>query len=386
MEKSVCRILLVDDDEDDYIVTRDLLEEAERSIFQLEWVDNYELALKAIANQQHDAYLFDYHLGKDNGLELLREAIKIGCQQPIILLTGLGDHDIDQQAMKIGAEDYLVKGQIDTPLLERSIIHAIERKQDKAKQAKLLLELKAANQELKNFAYVVSHDLKAPLRGIVSLADWLVADYSDRLDDEGKEMLELLDQRVRHMGDLINGVLAYSRVGRLNQDRVELNLQKLVASVIEFLSLPATTSIIVETELPTIFSNKTQIEQVFQNLVSNAIKYNDKPHPQIRIGCTSVVKYWQFYIADNGCGIEERYFEKIFQIFQTLSSQDTANSTGIGLAIVKKIIETYGGKIWLQSEIGQGTTFFFTLPQQELIQGEIACDSLLAESRYPART
>ena len=386
MKKSVCRILLVDDDEDDYIVTRDLLKEAERSIFQLEWVDNYELALKAIANQQHDAYLFDYHLGKDNGLELLREAIKIGCQQPIILLTGLGDHDIDQQAMKIGAEDYLVKGQIDTPLLERSIIHAIERKQDKAKQAKLLLELKAANQELKNFAYVVSHDLKAPLRGIVSLADWLVADYSDRLDDEGKEMLELLDQRVRHMGDLINGVLAYSRVGRLNQDRVELNLQKLVASVIEFLSLPATTSIIVETELPTIFSNKTQIEQVFQNLVSNAIKYNDKPHPQIRIGCTSVVKYWQFYIADNGCGIEERYFEKIFQIFQTLSSQDTANSTGIGLAIVKKIIETYGGKIWLQSEIGQGTTFFFTLPQQELIQGEIACDSLLAESRYPART
>ena len=386
MKKSVCRILLVDDDEDDYIGTRDLLKEAERSIFQLEWVDNYELALKAIANQQHDAYLFDYHLGKDNGLELLREAIKIGCQQPIILLTGLGDHDIDQQAMKIGAEDYLVKGQIDTPLLERSIIHAIERKQDKAKQAKLLLELKAANQELKNFAYVVSHDLKAPLRGIVSLADWLVADYSDRLDDEGKEMLELLDQRVRHMGDLINGVLAYSRVGRLNQDRVELNLQKLVASVIEFLSLPATTSIIVETELPTIFSNKTQIEQVFQNLVSNAIKYNDKPHPQIRIGCTSVVKYWQFYIADNGCGIEERYFEKIFQIFQTLSSQDTANSTGIGLAIVKKIIETYGGKIWLQSEIGQGTTFFFTLPQQELIQGEIACDSLLAESRYPART
>jgi light-regulated signal transduction histidine kinase (bacteriophytochrome) len=372
MEKSICRILLVDDDEDDYIVTRDLLEEAERSIFQLEWVDNYELALKAIANQQHDAYLFDYRLGKDNGLELLREAIKIGCQQPIILLTGLGDHDIDEQAMKIGAEDYLVKDQIDTPLLERSIIHAIERKQDKAKQAKLLLELKAANQELKNFAYVVSHDLKAPLRGIVSLADWLVADYSDRLDDEGKEMLELLDQRVRRMGDLINGVLAYSRVGRLNQDRVELNLQKLVASVIEFLSLPATTSIIVETELPTIFSNKTQIEQVFQNLVSNAIKYNDKPHPQIRIGCTSVVKYWQFYIADNGCGIEERYFEKIFQIFQTISSQNTANSTGIGLAIVKKIIETYGGKIWLQSEIGQGTTFFFTLPQQELIQGEIA--------------
>ena len=230
MSKNCWNILLVDDDEDDYIVTRDLLEETERGDFQLDWVDSYDLALEAIANQQHDVYLFDYRLGRDNGLELLREAIQMGCQQPIILLTGLGDHEIDQQAMKIGAEDYLVKGQIDTPLLERAIIHAIERKQAEIKQAKLLLELQIANQELKDFAYIVSHDLKAPLRGIISLADWLVTDYCDRLDDEGQEMLELLEQRVRRMGELIDGVLAYSRVGRFNQDRHIINLNKIVSS------------------------------------------------------------------------------------------------------------------------------------------------------------
>ncbi len=129
MDTRFVKVLLVDDDEDDYIVTRDLLEDAQISDFELDWVSNYDLGVETIAKKEHQVYLLDYRLGQYTGLDILEKAVKMGCKEPFILLTGLGDHDIDQTAMKMGAADYLVKGQIDTPLLERSILHAIERKQ-----------------------------------------------------------------------------------------------------------------------------------------------------------------------------------------------------------------------------------------------------------------
>jgi signal transduction histidine kinase len=370
MEGSIYHILLVDDDEDDYIVTRDLLKDAERTNFQLDWVNTYELALATSLNPKYAAYLFDYRLGRNSGLELLQEVIQRGCQKPIILLTGLGDDEIDRQAMKMGAEDYLIKCQIDTHLLERSILHAIERKQAKEKQAELFEELKTVNQELTNFAYIVSHDLKAPLRGIASLTDWLISDYTDSLDESGKQMLNLLGQRTRRMSDLINGILEYSRVGRFNQNSIMLDPQQIIAISVKSLDLTTSTCVTIETDLPKLFANRTKIEQVFQNLISNAVSHNDKTEPKIRIGCIDAGKSWQFYVADNGPGIESRYFEKIFQIFQTLVAPDSSNSTGIGLAIVKKIIESYNGKIWVESEIGQGATFCFTLPKIEVIPEE----------------
>lgn len=367
MEKDIWKVLLVDDDEDDYIVTEELLADAERSQFKLDWVETYEAALEAIEQDRHDVYLFDYRLGKDNGLELLREALKLGCQKPIVLLTGLGDHDIDWEAMKIGAEDYLVKGQIDTPLLERAILHAIERKRSEAKQAQLLRELKTVNRELKDFAYIVSHDLKAPLRGIGSLVKWLATDYADRLDEEGQEMLELLEGRVKRLHNLIDGILQYSRVGRLREEQVEVDLNQIVAEAIDAIAPPEKIKIAVESDLPVILCERTRIQQVFQNLLSNAVKYMDKPQGEIKISCAASNHDWKFAVADNGPGIEAKHFEKIFQIFQTLSPRDDFESTGVGLTLVKKIIEMYDGRIWVESKVGQGSTFFFTLPKPKKI-------------------
>jgi light-regulated signal transduction histidine kinase (bacteriophytochrome) len=366
MQANICKVLLIDDDEDDYIVTRDFLGEAEQLSFKLTWVDNYDDGLVEIGKNQHDLYLLDFRLGRGNGLELLEEAIAKGCNKPIILLTGLGDSEIDQRAMKSGASDYLVKGRfLSATLLERSIIHAIERKHSENRQLQLVGELAAVNQELKEFAYIISHDLKAPLRGISSLADWLRSDYGDRLDDEGRDMLQLMSGRVRRMSDLIDGVLQYSRVGRVREDKSLIDLQVLVRNTIDAIAPPSGIKIEIDTNLPTLLAEKHRMHQVFQNLLSNAVKYMGKLEGEIHVGCIEANGFWQFYVRDTGIGIEPRHFDKVFQIFQTLVPRDQSESTGVGLAIVKKIVEIYGGQTWLSSEVGNGSTFYFTMPIPE---------------------
>jgi signal transduction histidine kinase/drug/metabolite transporter superfamily protein YnfA len=238
-----------------------------------------------------------------------------------------------------------------------------EREKAEHKQTELLRELESANQELKDFAYIASHDLKAPLRAIKTLADWISTDYADKLDQDGQEQLKLLKQRVDRMHNLIDGILQYSRVGRVREKNVNVQLDKLLPEIIDTLAPPANIKITVDTELPTIKCEETRITQVFQNLLSNAVKYMDKPEGSIRVGCSEEGESWKFSVSDNGPGIEKQHWERIFKIFQTLAPRDEFESTGIGLTVVKKIVEIYGGRIWLDSEVGKGTTFFFTFPK-----------------------
>ncbi|MGH8761986.1 MAG: Tar ligand binding domain-containing protein [Nitrosospira sp.] len=237
-----------------------------------------------------------------------------------------------------------------------------ERKLAEEQKSRLMAELESANEELKDFAYVVSHDLKSPLRAIGALADWLSTDYADKFDDEGKEHMRLLVSRVHRMSNLIDGILQYSRVGRVKEALVELNIGHVVQEVIDLLSPPANVTIKIETPLPNIIAEPIRIQQIFQNLLSNAVKYMDKPRGEIRIACSADDEYWKFSISDNGPGIDSRHFEKIFQLFQTLAPRDRIESTGVGLALVKKIVEMYGGEIWIESILGEGSTFYFTLP------------------------
>jgi signal transduction histidine kinase len=231
------------------------------------------------------------------------------------------------------------------------------------RQKELLTELDSANRELNDFAYVVSHDLKAPLRAIGSLAHWISDDYTDKLDEAGREQLGLLRSRTNRMHDLINGILQYSRLGRIRENKQEIDLHRLAAEVIDLLAPPPNVRVSVETPLPIIVAEKTRIAQVFQNLLSNAIKFSDKEFTEIRIGCGNQDGFWIFSVADNGPGIPEKHFQRIFQIFQTLRPRDQQESTGVGLAVVKKVIEGHGGTVWVESQIGHGSTFFFRLPQ-----------------------
>ena len=223
-------------------------------------------------------------------------------------------------------------------------------------------ELEAANIELTNFAYVASHDLKAPLRAISQLSSWIAEDYAQCLDQEGRDKLFLLIDRTRHMHNLIEGILQYSRIGRVTEKTSTVNLDEKVKEIISLLAPPETIHIIIDEPLPVVTSEPTYITQVFQNLLSNAIQYIDKPEGNIRINSEKQNGEWLFSVADNGPGIEEKYHEKIFQMFQTLGARRDAESTGIGLALVKRIVEKWGGRVWVESELGKGSTFYFTLP------------------------
>jgi len=237
-----------------------------------------------------------------------------------------------------------------------------ERRAAEQRSQELMQELESANRELKDFAYIVSHDLKAPLRGIRSLAEWIYADNRDKFDEIGQEQLSLIVNRTTRMHNLLEGILEYSRINHNEEQKTPINLNEVISEVMEMLAPPDNIDIIVENELPVVILERTRIIQLFENLISNAIKYMDKPCGQIRISFQSQGDFWQFNIIDNGPGIEERYFDKIFTIFQTLKPRDEFESTGIGLTIVKKIVGLYGGYVWVESKVGIGSTFSFTLP------------------------
>ena len=234
---------------------------------------------------------------------------------------------------------------------------------DISERKKVEGQIETANKELKDFAYIVSHDLKAPLRGITSLATWLKQDYSNKLDDDGKENIDLIISRVQRMSNLIEGILRYSKIGRIDEQISRINTNDLVINIIDSINPPNNIKISIDGKLPEIYCEGVTLEQVFQNLINNAIKFMDKPDGKILISCEENEQFWLFKIEDNGPGIEKKYQDKIFHIFQTLNPRDDIESTGIGLTIVKKIIENYKGKIWFDSEIGKGTVFCFTIPK-----------------------
>lgn len=245
-----------------------------------------------------------------------------------------------------------------------------ERIQAEAAVEKLNRDLEAAvddlnrsNKELQEFAHIAAHDLKAPLRGITNLAEWLSQDYGDQIGEEGRENLHLLHKQVCCMTKLIDGILHYSKIGRPGESVEMLDTHTLVEDVIEMIAPPENVDIRIEDRLPPVRMEQTRLTQVFQNLIGNAVKYLDEPNGRIRIGAVADGNSWRFHISDNGPGIEAKHFERIFDVFHTLSTSDRGDGTGLGLAVVKKTVELGGGRVWVESHVGRGSTFFFTLPR-----------------------
>ncbi|NLJ06594.1 MAG: PAS domain S-box protein [Sphingobacteriales bacterium] len=237
------------------------------------------------------------------------------------------------------------------------------QKENERKLKESLIAVEKANKELDQFAYIVSHDLKAPLRAINNLSEWIIEDLGE-VPEEVENHIRLMRGRVNRMENLINGILEYSRVGRQKIEKSTVSVRDLVKDVIDNLAVTDRIAFHVEQGLPVLETEQITLQQVFSNLISNAVKYHDKPKGNVEIRCFENDNMVEFMVKDDGPGIPEEYHEKIFGIFQTIEARDTVESTGIGLSIVKKIIEEKGGKIWIESKEGKGTTFHFTWPKK----------------------
>ena len=225
-------------------------------------------------------------------------------------------------------------------------------------------QLRRSNEELSQFAYVTSHDLRAPLRGIGNLSQWLEEDLGEAaLTPDIQRMLKLLRGRVARMEGLINGILQYSRAGRGRTDTQLIDITRMVQETIDLLAPPAAARVEITCEMPQLLVARHKLQQVFLNLIGNAIKHANRPDPHVRIACRDVGGgMFEFSVADNGPGIDPSYHAKIFVIFQTLAARDKVEGTGVGLALVKKIVESEGGEVFVDSRAGEGSVFRFTWP------------------------
>jgi len=243
---------------------------------------------------------------------------------------------------------------------------AEEKLADLNKELETTVEkLSAANHELAEVAYIAAHDLKTPVRGIGSLASMIRLDYKDKLDEQGKKELDLLVGKAERMNELLDGMLQYCHLERVVVKKEQVNLSEIVQEAIAKAAPHENIEITVENEMPVIRCERKHIKLVFEHLIDNAVRFMDKAKGRIKIACVEKNCFWRFSVADNGPGIEERYFGKIFKLFQMLQPRDEAKGVGIGLPIAKKIVELYDGVIWVESTPGEGSTFFFALPKQE---------------------
>ncbi len=238
------------------------------------------------------------------------------------------------------------------------------RKETEEALKKKIQELARSNTELEQFAYVASHDLQEPLRMVTSFVQLLARRYKGHLDDDADEFIAYAVDGANRMKELINDLLTYSRVSSKGKEFKETNCASVINHVLNNLRLLIKEDDVIITcdELPTVIADSSQLVQIFQNLINNAIKFRSSKQTQIHIGAQDGGKERLFYVKDNGIGIEPEYFERIFSIFQRLHDKDNYPGTGIGLAICKKIVERHGGHIWLESEPGNGSTFYFTIP------------------------
>lgn len=264
--------------------------------------------------------------------------------------------DFRNEISEVEKEDSLIVGEKLFDYIEEQTQEILKMN----KQREILLKnLAYKNQELNDYAHLVSHDLKSPLRSISTLSTWLYEDYKDKLGEQGGNTVKLITENVEKMDTLVSGILEYSTINKVDFDKYDVDIKVLLNTIQQIIHIPDNIVVKLKNKYPIIKGDKFRLKQLFQSLLVNAIKYNDKKNGVVSVDFRDAGAFWEFQIIDNGMGIEDRYFDKIFETFQKLDNKD--GSTGIGLSIVKKIIELYEGRIWLESVVGQGTTFFFTI-------------------------
>lgn len=260
-------------------------------------------------------------------------------------------------AMGVG----LVRIQRDLERREKLEARLVKEKRDRER---LIRDLERSNRDLDQFAYAASHDLKAPLRGIANLSTWVEEDMGDSLNPESRKHLLQLRGRVSRLEGLVEGILSYSRAGQKRTQPELVDMAKLLRSIIELLAPGHQTTVVVGPHMPVLTAEPVPLQQVFQNLIDNALKHGRADNPRVQIDVLDSGSYWDFTVRDNGAGIAKEFHERIWGVFQTLESRDKTGGTGIGLATVRKIVESRGGTTWVESSPGAGATFHVAWPKR----------------------
>lgn len=357
MSVSPLTVLLIEDDRDHAALLQRQLGEAGDRRVEVRWTDRLSSAEKLLRGDRFDAVLTDLRLPDSDVSETLGRLMAIAPELPVIVLTSIDEPELATQAVQQGAQDYLVRSQITEDLLQRSIRYAIER-------SRHAQELERSNRDLERFAHLVAHEVKTPL-SIVQYCCDLLERSKERLDGEAWEFVIATRNAVQGLGETIEELLQYASAGAHNATLMPVDSESLLNEALSNLQLTIseTGARISHETLPTVTADMAQLRLLFQNVIANAVKYH-RPGvaPEVRVSATRDGRYWRFSVTDNGIGIEPQHQERIFGIFERLHSSEAYPGTGIGLAICKRIVEQHGGRIWVESTAGQGSTFFFTLP------------------------
>lgn len=371
------RVLLVEDDEDDYILTRYLLSSIGEGSFDLDWVKYYDVALEKLSEEDYDICLFDYWLGSHSGLELLKAVRAIGNTVPVILLTGQGDKEVDVEAMKAGAADYLVKGQIDALLLERSIRYSLEQKRieeeriQHTREQEARAQAEAANKAKDEFLAMVSHELKTPVNTMLGWTQLL------RMGNLNEEMftraLEAIERSAKMQAQLVEDLLDVTRIanGNIKIEKQKVDFSQILKAVTDEMRPSADNkniSFIVSfsenQDICPVSGDSVRLRQIITNLLSNAFKFTPE-NGRVETTLRQKDKEIEFKVIDTGRGIEKEFLPFVFDRYRQNKDADSRKygGLGLGLSIVRQLVELHGGRIIAESPgKDQGAVFTVTFP------------------------
>jgi two-component system, sensor histidine kinase and response regulator len=351
-------ILYIEDDEDHMILFMDVLSSIDSFAYTVVHRESLAAGIEEALSRHFDVAILDLGLPESHGLETLSRFISHCPGLPIVVLTTNEDMQLSVQAIKAGAQDFLVKGDIAPNTLARALRYSIER-------FEILNELEEKNKSLNTFAIAASHDLKTPLRNILLTIDFFRSDFGDSLPPGGVESLDRIRDAGTRLHGLIDSLMEFMKSETRVVDAAPVSLELCAREALSLLNLAieqTRAQVSVDESQPRVVANEGLLIRVFQNLIGNALKYV-KGMPRIRVSAKEDANEVVACVSDNGIGIAPQYHERIFEPLKRLHTQQEYPGSGIGLAICKRIVAAHGGRIWVESRPGEGSSFYFSLPK-----------------------